>query len=161
MGATATKEAPSLAATVEEIHCDCVCCSTLDSKLRRRIRSMKNKMQVITIGLIGAGKTTLLRKIQQSLPKNICLIPEPVDLFQQYKSFNPLELYYKEPHLNSGFCQLHILNGMTNHYEKILSEKPKNILTERNMFSSTVFTKTLRSLGYLSPFGEEVLLEYC
>ena len=72
MGATATKEAPSLAATVEEIHCDCVCCSTLDSKLRRRIRSMKNKMQVITIeGLIVAGKTTLLRKIQQSLPKNM------------------------------------------------------------------------------------------
>ena len=108
-------------------------------------------MKVITVeGLIGAGKSTLLRNIQPSLPKNVCLIPEPVDLFQQYNSFNPLQLYYEEPYLNAGFCQLHILNGLTSQYDKFLFEKPKNILTERNIFSSTVFTKTLRSLGYLS-----------
>ena len=150
MGATATKEAPSLTATVEEIHCDCVCCSSLDPKLRRRIRSMKNKMQVITIeGLIGAGKTTLLRKIQQSLPKNVCLIPEPVDLFQQYKSFNPLELYYKEPRLNSGFCQLHILNGMTNQYEKILSEKPKKYPNRTKYIFFNCFHKNAEIFGLL------------
>lgn len=120
-----------------------------------------NMRVIILEGLIGAGKSCLLKNIQPYLTPEVKVIMEPVDRFQSFDSYNPLGEMYENPMMNSGFGQLHIIQEQALCYEEQLrEEKPAILLTERSIYSPVIFTKTLRSAGFLSEFVEAVLLKH-
>lgn len=119
-------------------------------------------MKVISLeGNIGAGKSTTLSKLKEILPDDLSIqiIEEPVLAFQTYKHFNPLELLYLDPLMNSGFAQMHIIEEQLKHYKDTVNNSVDILLCERSLYSPIIFTKTLASLGYVSPFVESKLLD--
>ena len=65
-------------------------------------------------GLIGAGKSTLLNYLKDNFT-DVLYIEEPVDSFQTYKSFNPLDLLAK----NGFAAQYHIIRSLIGYYRKL------------------------------------------
>jgi deoxyadenosine/deoxycytidine kinase len=122
------------------------------------------KMKVIALeGLIGAGKSFLLKKISALLSDNteIKIIEEPVHLFQQFECHNPLALLYSNPYKYAGFAQLHILRMQASFFRQKLDEyaDAKVVVTERSLHAPILFTKSLASMGYISSFERDMLID--
>ena len=109
-------------------------------------------------GLPAAGKSYLYNVLkEQKICRDVCFIPEPVEKFKKFQSFNPLLEYYKNPINNAGFCQIYFLNTVSDlHREKLLTNVTKSI-SERNIYSTKIFTDVQHKLGYLSAFQHEYI----
>lgn len=88
---------------------------------------------------IGAGKTTLLNKLKcQNLDKPIYIIPESVDIWQNYKDENENDiftLYYNAPHKYSFLFQNFVLNSfMINFLEYNKKYKNSILIFERSIY---------------------------
>ena len=120
-------------------------------------------MKTIAVeGNLACGKSTLLDQAAVLLSANIdvCILTEPVDMFESYKKHNPLKLLYENPTKNAYFAQHHIISCVANQLSSCLSlHSPDILLSERSLFSPILFTKTLFALGYLEEYEKEKLLE--
>jgi deoxyadenosine/deoxycytidine kinase len=121
-------------------------------------------MKVIALeGLIGAGKSCLLKKISTLLNNNndVKIIEEPVHLFQQFEHYNPLALLYSNPYKHAGFAQLHILRMQALFFRQKLDEyaDAKVVVTERSLHAPILFTKSLATMGYISDFEKDMLID--
>lgn len=105
-------------------------------------------------GLIGAGKSTLLNYLKTNLP-NVLYIEEPVELFQEYKRFNPLGLL----HSDAFACQYYIISTLVQYYSKFQQtiQSYDIIITERCFDSPIVFSEALYLNKCMSEFGHELL----
>ena len=115
-------------------------------------------------GIIGAGKAYLLGMLKYDNRftgdlEGVGFIEEPVEKFQTYKSFNPLKEFYTNPKENAATCQLYFLDVMNETYTKHLSSQKHCYLTERNMYSTAVFTSTLFCEGMITDFQYEYILD--
>ena len=117
-------------------------------------------------GNIGSGKTSLLTKLKDNLStqvdKRVKILLEPVERFQRYKEFNPLELFYKEQHRNAGFIQLHITQVLKDFFHENLAETDQNIkliVSERSLFSTRIFANVLLRSDFITRFEHAKLDE--
>jgi deoxyadenosine/deoxycytidine kinase len=88
---------------------------------------------------IGAGKTTLLNKLKcLNLGKPIYIIPESVDIWQNYKDENENDiftLYYNDPSKYSFLFQNFVLNSfITNFLEYNQKYKNSILIFERSIY---------------------------
>ena len=114
-------------------------------------------------GNLASGKSTLLDQVAMHLPAStdVCILTEPVDMFESYKQHNPLKLLYENPKKNAYFAQHHIINCVANQLNSCLSlHSPDILLSERSLFSPILFTNTLYALNYLEDYEKEKLLEF-
>lgn len=118
-------------------------------------------------GNIGAGKSTLLRKLKDTLTtevaKSVKILQEPVERFQHYKEFNPLELFYKEKDRNTGFIQLHIIQELKDFFHENLAsadESIKLIVSERSLYSPKIFLNVLLKSDFITAFEHAKLTEF-
>ena len=117
-------------------------------------------------GNIGSGKTTLLRKLKDKLStqvdNHVKILLEPVERFQCYKEFRPLDLFYKEQHRNAGFIQLHITQVLKDFFHENISQCGENIklfVFERSIYSPKIFLNVLLKLDYITEFEHAKLNE--
>lgn len=115
-------------------------------------------------GIIGAGKTYLLCLLKSDYrftgdPEGVEFIKEPLEKFKKYKCFNPLKEFYTNPKENAAICQLYFLDAMSETYTERLSSRRDCYLTERNMYSTAVFTSTLFQEGMITDFQYEYILD--
>ena len=125
-------------------------------------------MKFLTVeGNIGAGKSTLLRKLNDKLTTEVAqrvkILQEPVERFQRYKEFNPLELFYKEKDRNTGFIQLHIIQELKDFFRENIAnadESIKLIVSERSPYSPKIFLNVLLKSDFITPFEHAKLNEF-
>lgn len=111
-------------------------------------------------GNIGAGKTTLINEIKNVLSrdKNIIYVLEPVEDFQHFKIYNPLD----EMHTAPVASQIHINNCLFNAYKNLDFFDPQTTyIMDRCIFSQFVFIEALFSFGKISPFEKDILFDIC
>lgn len=119
---------------------------------------------IVIEGLVGSGKTTLCERLAESLDSCFRVLPEPVDAFQSYKNYNPLQLAYENPIHNAAIAQVHIIQSSYKFYSKILSaEYPgvTHLITERSMESPLVFIETNKTRKIHSEFVGDFLKDFC
>lgn len=122
-------------------------------------------MEVVSLeGNIGSGKSFLLKRISKLVNSDkVVLLPEPVDMFQKYKSYNPLKLYYENPSRNAYFVQQHINECLSENFASFAKTHSKctTLVSERNCYSPILFTSTLFNMGYLLPHEKDKLIDQC
>lgn len=97
-------------------------------------------------GNISSGKSTLLDSIAKA--SNFTCIPEPLSLWQNYGSTNPLSIYYKDPSRWCFYFQSLVQYSVV---KELCSYPPNRLLvTERSLDSVTnIFNKLSVSRNYL------------
>jgi deoxyadenosine/deoxycytidine kinase len=109
-----------------------------------------NGNKIICIeGNIGASKTTLLNKLKEiNINKSVYIIPESVDIWQNYKDDNNNDiftLYYYNPEKYSYLFQNFVLNSFIENFLEY-NKKYKNsiLIFERSIYCiRNVFIETL------------------
>ena len=114
--------------------------------------------QVIIIsieGLIGAGKSTLVSFLKDIKLEDTFFVNEPVEEFQTFYHFNPLETQK----LNPFATQLHIIRCLKKQYNNLIekSNGARVIITDRCLNSSIVFIDTLYRTGCINDFEKKLL----
>lgn len=119
-------------------------------------------------GTPGSGKSTGLGLIQEYFTEkgiHIGTVSEPVQSFEHFDSghriHKPFELFHKDPRGTAASIQHYISSCLENHYRHKLDQfthtKPKFIVCDRYIDSSTVFSLTLHKLHKLSDFDLDTL----
>jgi deoxyadenosine/deoxycytidine kinase len=83
-------------------------------------------------GLIGAGKTEFLKHFDSN---QVTILPEPLELWQNFKDINFLQLLYKNPEKYFALFQTYCFCTKIEQHAKVESDKPLKIM-ERSIFSS-------------------------
>lgn len=115
------------------------------------------KSIVCVEGLIGAGKSTLIEALQHETKFKVIL--EPVAKFQKFESYNPLQIMYGNMSREAPIVQVYINQVLRKHWTEHLQNcKPGEILfSERSIYSSNLFSSTMKRLGYISAFHYDFL----
>ena len=116
--------------------------------------------------LLAAWKSSLLDCLKDNLAtisqrKNIEIIKEPVDLFQNYMSTNWLKLL-SEDSSKTSICQAMIISILSEFYEERFSKikmADTIIVTERYLSSAEVFVNSLREQELISEIEKKVLFK--
>lgn len=131
---------------------------TLMSRCGILSRSKKRKCASFSIeGNIGAGKSTVL----SMLPNKYYKIFEPVHLYTNFKTFNPLALFVQHPAECAAITQLHIMECCKSFYSEKLAQSKfgQTVVSERSLFSCKAFVKAQMRDGSLHCFPGEFLLD--
>lgn len=118
-------------------------------------------------GNIGAGKTTLLENLAREVAvrfsdKKIKILFEPVERFESYKSFNPLQLFYEDKTKNAAFVQLHIIGEIAEYFREAITEDEGTIdliVCERSLFSPKIFSGLMLKNQLVTDFEYEKLCD--
>jgi deoxyadenosine/deoxycytidine kinase len=108
-------------------------------------------------GNIGSGKSTILSKIQQQKPKNIMILQEPVDIWENIKDENGetiLSKFYKDPAKYAFAFQVMAYTTRLSILRKAIRENPgiEIILCERSLDADReIFAKMLHDDGLIEP----------
>jgi len=117
-------------------------------------------MHICVEGNIGSGKSTLCKKLAKKfsefeIPCEI--LPEPVDIWQQFYDYNLLDLMYKDPKKNAYAFQNLALTSKVDQLQRYSTE---NILVERSIYAQkNVFIPALANQGNITEM-EHLLLDY-
>lgn len=125
---------------------------------RRRVTMAKNIPFTISIeGNIGSGKTTFLEQFVNN--KDICVLSEPVKMWQNCNDLNLLEYLYKDPKKWMFTFQSYVqLTMLMQHTMEI--EQPVKCM-ERSLFSARrIFVENAVRQGILEKPGEAVIHEW-
>jgi deoxyadenosine/deoxycytidine kinase len=111
-------------------------------------------------GAIGVGKSTLLKHIKlQVIDKQFQFLPEPLERFCTFKSYNPLELCYIQPQKYAYITQEHILETFNSYLLEHTTDKYKTYVSDRCVSSSRPFINSFYNMGYLTDFEREKLVD--
>ncbi|KAF5284205.1 hypothetical protein FQR65_LT00205 [Abscondita terminalis] len=125
-----------------------------------RMLSTTNRTKPFTViieGNIGSGKTTLLDYFRKS--DNICVLPEPVDLWRNCAGHNLLEHLYEDPSKWSFMFQSYVQLTMLQQHTHPTTSSIK--LLERSIFSARYcFVEKLARDGIMPPQSVAVLNEW-
>ena len=120
-------------------------------------------MKVIVVeGNIACGKSTLIKSVQKKMLElhDVQFLVEPLEAYENYKTFKPLELLYENPQKNGYFAQAHIIETLTKHiYCALEYAEPAVLVTERTLQSARLFVSVLYKLGYIADHEKEKLLD--
>ena len=114
-------------------------------------------------GNIGSGKSTLLNTFQEKNIDYIQTIREPVEEYSSFRGIgnvrhNPLQESYRDSVRSAGFAQLHILQTSGKYYaEKYRQTRRSVIVSERSIWSPTVFISAQKKIDNLSNFAADYL----
>jgi len=116
-------------------------------------------------GIIGAGKSSVMGWMNEILETDgykFHLIPEPIEKFKCWKTYDPLVECYKQPEQSAALAQMHMMNVSLNYYsQSVLTSKRSDydvVLSERSIFSPLVFTDTYFRDGTFSAFTKDSLI---
>jgi len=116
--------------------------------------SSNRVFNVVVEGNIGSGKTTLLdyfRKYQQ-----VCILPEPVELWRNCKGNNLLGLLYEDINEWAFSFQSYVMLTVAQQQTKPINSSIK--LLERSIYSAkNVFIEKMARDGSISSFSSTVL----
>lgn len=113
-------------------------------------------------GVIGSGKSTCLTYLRSMLTNrnDIVFFEEPVELFQSWNGFFPLELLEEAPLQNAAAVQLHIVRTLQRFYTEAMNNLPREVklvVCDRYLQSAYVFIDVLLSRGYITAFTKAIL----
>jgi len=108
--------------------------------------STNEKIKISIEGNIGCGKTRLMNYLKNS--KDLKLVPEPVEEWQNWHGQNLLEKFYDEPKKNAFAFQNIALYTSTKGLLSRMEESVK--ITERSPHSSHLFATKLRKDNILT-----------
>lgn len=123
----------------------------------------RNVELIVVEGLLGSGKSSLLKSLGDIGFGDVEIWHEPVHLFQNYKAFKPLDLYYQNPQKEGSFFQLHVINSLKKYYMhkwSRVSPGTKFIICERSILSSILFINTMMKHNYISEFQRQYLHDF-
>lgn len=120
-------------------------------------RKSKSKFTVAVEGNVGSGKSTFLQFFEQS--KNVEVLFEPVDMWQDVRGYNTLDLMYKDSSRWSLTFQSYVqLTMLMNHVKK--QNAPVKML-ERSLYSAQYcFVQNLYQSGRMPEVEFVVLSEW-
>lgn len=121
--------------------------------------NIKNNLAIC--GMIGAGKSSLLSDLRAKCEHDTVFIDEPLNNFTSFTSngvdVNPLSMFYQDMKSNSLAFQLHVLDSymklMKSVQHDVSISRPSNIIWDRTVLESVVFTDTLVKQGQMSEFS--------
>lgn len=127
---------------------------SMDSARRPRL--------IVIEGVIGSGKTTCLNFLKTAFKErtDIEFVDEPVELYQSFCGFKPLDLLEVDPFKNAVAVQIHIIHVLYEFYKNKLcnlSKDIKLIVCDRYLTSAVVFIDTLFVCNYITSFDKAVL----
>ncbi len=133
---------------------------------------LTKKVLVTIEGLVSAGKSTLIRyaydRLSSSFSHLQTVIPEAIDKYTTYKTYNPLWEMYDNPRQNAGIAQLHFIRAINDRVSESLvgpSYLPRMVrpislvLQDRCLMSPEIFIKTHHALGNVTDFARDLLIE--
>lgn len=152
-----------------------LCCMTNSAEHIVKM-NIKNILCLGIQGNIGAGKSTLLRRVQKRLQArnlisdcNIIVIPEPVDGYNTFQEFHPLQLCSENMSENAVATQLHIiecvndmLRGLTRSNKEIYGiDTPLLLLLDRDHYSPMIFIEAMEHLRHINRFTSRYMQRQC
>lgn len=115
------------------------------------------RTKIISIeGLIASGKSTFLDILRSKCP-DFLIIEEPVNLFQNYKTHNPLNELSRSPFAT----QCHIMRTLKNYYEALIEDISQHeiVIMERFYDSPLIFADALLENGNITFFEFELFVD--
>lgn len=121
-------------------------------------------MKVISIeGNIGAGKTTLLEAIEKIADRRICVLREPIHLWEKIRDPNTnetiLEKFYRDSSKYSFPFQVMAFQTRLQEFRRIMRENPncEILLCERSLEAdANIFAKMLHDDGLIEPICYDI-----
>lgn len=125
-----------------------------------QIMSFVTPIRISIEGGISAGKSTLIKNLvpylERTYPREFKIIPEPVDMWTDYKSINFLKLFYDDPAKYCYQFQNLVLLSLTQTQK---SQENDLIITERSIDSGIqVFARKAQLDGQLSDSEVQLLI---